>query len=148
MPLTPGKALFWHRVYLTQQRSGPVPMALVRCQEDKEAGFVVSDEPTEVKPFEEYGWRFEIEEKFLDDTSNGFPLESSLLRAVAALERRCLVLALTTLSRVAQGTEVVPQGKRRWVDLHGFQAQSSLNIGWPWVTLALSRGDNLVTRGP
>jgi hypothetical protein len=98
-------------------------------------------------PFE-YGWRFEIEEKFLDDTSNGFPLESSLLRAAAALERRCLVLALTTLSRVAQGTEVVPQGKRRWVDPHGFQAQSSLNIGWHGVTLALSRGDNLVTRGP
>jgi hypothetical protein len=50
------------------------------------------------------------------------------------------VLALTTLYLVAQGTAVVKQGKRRWVDAHGFRGQSYLNIGWNWVKLALSRG--------
>jgi hypothetical protein len=82
----------------------------------------------------------------LDDQSNGFQLESSLIRSAAALERLCLVLALTTLYLVAQGTEVVPQGKRRWVDPHGFRGQSYLKIGWHWITLALSRGYKLVTR--
>jgi hypothetical protein len=45
---------------------------------------VVSDEPTEAKTFEEYGWRFDIEENFLDDKSNGFQLESSPIRSANA----------------------------------------------------------------
>jgi hypothetical protein len=109
---------------------------------------VVSDAPTEVKTFEEYGWRFDSEANVLDDQSPGFQLESSLLRAAAALERLGWVLAITTLSLVAQGPEVVQQGKRRWVAPPWFRGQSYLKIGWPGVTLALSRGDQLVTRGP
>jgi hypothetical protein len=105
----------------------------------------VSDEPTEFKTFEEYGRRFDIEENFLDDTSNGFQLESSLIRSADALERLCGVLAMTTLSLVAQGTEVVNKGKRRWVDAHGFRGQSYLKIGWNWVKLALSKGYELIT---
>jgi len=106
---------------------------------------VVSDEPTELKTFEEYGLRFDIEENFLDDKSNGFQLESSLIRSAKALERLCCILAITTLYLVAQGTEVVTQGKRRWVDSHWFRGQSYLKIGWGWVKLALSRGYELMT---
>jgi hypothetical protein len=65
----------------------------------------VSDEPTSVHTFEEYGQRFTIEENFLDDKSNGFQLESSLVRAADALTRLCLVLAVATLYLVAQGTQ-------------------------------------------
>ena len=36
---------------------------------------------------EEYGLRFDIEENFLDDKSNEFQLEDSLIRSAAALER-------------------------------------------------------------
>jgi len=82
----------------------------------------------------------------LADQANGFQLESSLIRSAQAWERLCLVLALTTLSRVSQGTEVVTQGHRRWVDPHGFRGQSYLKIGWKWVERALSRGYELVTR--
>jgi hypothetical protein len=57
-----------------------------------------------------------------------------------------LVLALTPLYLVSQGTEVVTQGKRRWVDPHWFRGQSYLKIGWKWVQLALSKGYALVTR--
>jgi hypothetical protein len=107
---------------------------------------VVSAEPTAVKTFEEYGWRCDIEEHFLDDQSHGFQLASSWIRSAAALERLCWVLAITTLSLVAQGTEVVQHGKRRWVDPPWFRGQSYLKMGWHGVTLALSRGDKLVTR--
>jgi len=34
--------------------------------------YVVSDESAELKTLEEYGLRFDIEENFLDDKSNGF----------------------------------------------------------------------------
>jgi hypothetical protein len=96
----------------------------------------------------EYGRRFDIEEHFLDDQSHGFQLESSLIRAANALERLGGVLALTTLSLVAQGTAVVHQGTRRWVDAHGFRGQSSLKIGWNWGKLALSRRYELLTSLP
>jgi hypothetical protein len=142
--LSPGQALFWHHVYITKQWYGPVHLALGRPQDSKEYWFVVSDEPTEPKTFEEYGLRFDIEENFLDDKSNGFQLESSLIRSAKPIERLCGVLAITTLYLVAQGTEVVKQGKRRWVDPHWFRGQSYLKIGWNWVKLALSRGYELL----
>jgi hypothetical protein len=145
IPLCAGKALCWHHVYMTTNRYGPVHLALGRPTDSTEYGFVVSDEPTELKTFEEYGLRFDIEENFLDDKSNGFQLESSLSRSAKALERLCGMLAITTLYLVAQGTEVVTQGKRRWVDSHWFRGQSYLKIGWGWVKLALSRGYELMT---
>jgi hypothetical protein len=36
MPLSPGKALFWHWVYITKPRYGPVHIAMARCHEGKE----------------------------------------------------------------------------------------------------------------
>ena len=48
---------------------------------------VISDERTEVETLQEYGLRFDIEENFLDDKSNGLQLESSLIRSAKALER-------------------------------------------------------------
>jgi hypothetical protein len=145
LPLSPGKALFWHHVYMTKQEYGPVHRARGRPTDTKAYWYVVSDELTEAKTFEEYGWRFDIEESFLDDQSNGFELESSLIRSAKALERLCCVLAMTTLSLVAPGTEVVTQGTRRWVDAHWFRGQSDLKIGWNWVNLALSRGYTIMT---
>ncbi len=131
---------------MTKVRYGPVHLARARRKDGKEEWFIVSDEPTDLQTFGEYGWRFDIAENFLDDQSNGFQLESSLIRSATALERLCSVLALTTLYLVSQGTEVVTQGQRRWVDPHWFRGQSSLKIGWKWVEQALSRGYKLVTQ--
>jgi hypothetical protein len=93
---------------------------------------------------EELQWT--AEENFLDDKSNGFQLESSLIRSAQALTRLCFVLAVTTLYLVSHGTEVVQQGKRRLVDPHWFRGSSYLKIGWNWVKLALTRGYDLITR--
>lgn len=111
--LAPGRALFLHNVAITADRFGPVSLALARHTSNGELWYVVSDEPTSVQTFVEYGWRFDIEENFLDDKSNGFQLESSLVRDADALARLCLVLAVTTLYLVAQGTQVVTTHKRR-----------------------------------
>jgi Transposase DDE domain len=140
-----GQACCWPRVCITAKRYGPVHLAVARAWQGQDVWYVLSDEPTTSKTFEEYGLRFDIEENFLDDKSNGFQLESSRIRSAQALTRLCLVLALTTLYLVAQGTEVVQQGKRRWVDPHWFRGQSYMKIGWHWVKLALSKGLNLIT---
>jgi hypothetical protein len=142
--LAKGHACFWHQVSITEKRYGPVHLAAARAGDSKEYWYVLSDEPTQRHTFEEYGLRFDIEENFLDDKSNGFQLESSLIRSAQALTRLCLVLAITTLYLVSQGTEVVRQGKRRLVDPHWFRGQSYLKIGWNWVKLALSRGLDLI----
>jgi hypothetical protein len=135
-----GQACFWQQVYITDKRYGPVSLAVAQSGQGQDTWYVLSDEPADGKTFEEYGLRFDIEENFLDDKSNGFQLASSLIRSAEALTRLCLVLAVTTLSLVAQGTEVVNHGKRRWVDPHWLRGQSSLKLGWNWVKLALSRG--------
>ena len=138
--LKSGQAHFWHHVQLTDERYGPVYLALAHLAENGERWLVVSDEPTSLTTLGEYGLRFDIEENFLDDKSNGFQLESSLIRSADALTRLGFVLAITTLYLVAQGTEVVKQGKRRWVDAHWLRGNSYLKIGWNWVRSALSKG--------
>jgi len=146
VPLACGQARFWHNVTITAQRFGPVHLALARPRGGTECWFVVSDEPTDLETLDEYGLRFDIEENFLDDKSNGFQLESSLLRSADVLSRLCFVLAITTLYLVSQGTEVVRQGKRRWVDPHWFRGSSYLKIGWDWVKAALIKGFELITK--
>ncbi len=141
-----GQAVFWHNVHITGQHYGPVHIALARHPHSKEVWIVVSSEPTDMKTFVEYGLRFDIEENFLDDKSNGFQLEESLIDCADALNRLCFVLAITTLYLVSQGTVVVEQGKRRIVDAHWFRGSSYLKIGWKWIKHALSQGLDLITR--
>src|SRR5438445_2655728 len=143
--LAPGHARFWHHVWLTKKCYGPVHLVAARPLGSNEYWYVISDEPTDVETLQAYGLRFDIEENFLDDKSNGFQLESSLIRSAQALERLCCVLAMTTLYLVSVGTEVVKQGKRRWVDPHWLRGQSYLKIGWNWIKLALSKGLDLIT---
>jgi DDE family transposase len=138
--LAPGRALFLHHIVITAERYGPVSLALARHSWTGEYWYIVSDEPTSVQTFTEYGRRFDIEESFLDDKSNGFQLESSLVRDADALTRLCCVLAVATLYLVAQGTQVVTAQKRRWVDPHWLRGNSYLRIGWQWVKTALARG--------
>jgi hypothetical protein len=140
-----GQARFWHGVRLTLKGFGPLHLAVARPVGSDEYWQVISDEPTTVETLEEYGLRFDIEENFLDDKSNGFQLESSLIRSAEALERLCLVLAMTTLYLVSLGTAVVQQGKRRVIDPHWFRGISYLKIGWQWVSYALSRGYALIS---
>ena len=146
IPLARGQAQFWHEVFITEQRYGPVHLAPARPSGGREGWYVVSDEPTGLETFDEYGLRSDIEENFLDDKSNGFQLESSLVRSAEALTRLCFVLAMTTLYLACQGTEVVKQGERRWVDPHWFRGSSYLKIGWNWIKAALVKGWELLSR--
>jgi len=102
--LAPGQAFFWHGISVTGKCYGPVHMAIARRHDAKDSWIVLNDEPTDITTFKEYGLRFDIEENFLDDKSNGFQLESSLIRSIGSLTRLCFVLAMTTLYLVCQAT--------------------------------------------
>ena len=101
---------------------------------------VVSDEPTTLQTFAEYGLRFDIEESFLDDRSSGWNLQKSEIRSVCDLSRLWFILAVATLYVTAQGVEVVDSGRRRWVDTHWFRGNSYFRIGLEWVKTALQDG--------
>ncbi|MEY3298370.1 MAG: hypothetical protein RLZZ597_1630 [Cyanobacteriota bacterium] len=107
---------------------------------------IVSDEPTTLHTFEEYGLRFDIValasrrvEAFLDDPSNRWNLQKSEIRSVCALSRLWFLLAVATLYVTAQGVEVVATGKRRWVDPHWFRGNSYFRMGWDWLKTALEQ---------
>ena len=135
-----GEARFMHNSWLLEVGFGPVHLALAQVQtkDGYEQWAIVSDEKTALNTFDEYGQRFDVEENFLDDKSNGFQLESSLIRNAQVLTRLCLILAIGTLYLVATGTGVVALGLRRLVDSHWKRGLSYFKIGWRWVEYALT----------
>jgi hypothetical protein len=145
LPQRKGQAVLLQAVSLTGECYGPVHLALARPLGEEEPWLIVSDELTGPQTFKEYGLRFDIEENFLDDKSNGFQLEDSTLRSAAAIERLFFGIATATLYRVVQGSEVVAQGRRREVDPHWFRGSSYLKIGWQWLKQALNKGWQLIT---
>jgi len=82
------------------------------------------------------------------ENSTGFPWASSLRRSAPALPRLGLRLALTTRALVAQGPEVVQPGQRRGGAPQWFRGQSDMQLGGPWVKVALRKGVNLCTLYP
>ena len=58
--LAPGRALFLQNVAITAEQFGPVSLALARHSRNGEYWYIVSDEPTSVYTFEEYGRRFRL----------------------------------------------------------------------------------------
>ena len=142
-----GQATYFHNVLLRKTaRYGPVHIIVGRNNVNGEFWAILSDEPTNLQTFAEYGLRFDIEEGFLDDQSSGWNIQQSQIRSVCALSRLWFVLALATLYVTAQGTEVVETDKRRWVDPHWFRGNSYFRIGWDWLKGAAMTGWTLIQR--
>jgi hypothetical protein len=140
-----GEARCFHRVRVHRRDwFGPVHIALGCNNVNGEFWAILSDEPTSLHTFEEYGLRFDIEESFLDDQSGGWNLQKSEIRSVCALSRLCFILAVATLYVTAQGVDVVASGQRRRVDPHWFRGNSYFRIGWDWVKTALLQGWQLI----
>ncbi len=146
LPLKRSQAHCFHHISVTDQKYGPVHLAIGKPLDSQECWYLLSSQPTSRTTFAEYGLRFDIEESFLDDKSNGFQLESSRLRQAPALNRLCFVLAVATLFLVSQGTVVVETQQRRFVDAHWFRGSSYLKIGWRWVRRARIKGWDLIDR--
>jgi hypothetical protein len=140
-----GEVRCFHNVKLHKtQWYGPVHLIFGRNNVNGEFWAIVSDEKTNLQTFYEYGLRFDIEETFLDDQSNGWNLQKSEIRSVCDLSRLFFILAVATLYVTAQGIAVVESGRRRWVDTHWFRGNSYFRIGFEWVKAALQEGWRLV----
>jgi len=128
-----GEARCLHNVRLLGQALGPVHLVLA-CPDDHpdDPWLLASDEPTDLSTLDEYAFRFDIEETFLDKKSGGFQLESSELACPEALERLMLIVALATVHFLSTGLGVVRAKLRRWVDTHWDRGLSYFKIGWRW----------------
>lgn len=136
-----GEVVLLQGVTLTKTKAmAGLHLALARDPLSRQLWMVVSDQPTTLQTFREYGERFQIEEELLDEKSNGFQLERSEIRSVPALSRLCLVMAVATLLLTVQGQQVVSDGKRQWVDAHWQRGNSYLRIGWNWLKGVLHQG--------
>jgi len=136
-----GAAHFYHGVRLLGQAIGPAHLALAQLDApNQEPWYVASDEPTDLATLAEYGQRFDLEENFLDDKSNGFQVEASRLTTTEALERLFLVLAVATLHFTSVGVEVERRQLRHWVDSHWDRGMSYFKIGWSWLRQQFRRG--------
>jgi hypothetical protein len=81
-----GEVRCFHRVRVHRRDwFGPVHIALGCNNVNGEFWAILSDEPTSLHTFEEYGLHFDIEESFLDDQSVGWNLQKSEIRSVCAL---------------------------------------------------------------
>jgi len=141
-----GHANFYHNVYLTEEKFGPVHVAFARLSGKRETWLIVSDEPTDQDTLKEYGLRYDIEEGFKDDKSGAFQLEASGFREASALTRLYLVIAVATLFLVSQGVDVVEKGLRSRVDPHWKRGLSYLKIGLRWVLAASTKGYQLIKK--
>jgi hypothetical protein len=65
-----GHALFLHKVWITDRRFGPVYLALAHVQTRNgfEEWTILSDDPTDLSTFDEYGLRFDLEMVFMQMT--------------------------------------------------------------------------------
>jgi hypothetical protein len=136
-----GEAHFYHGIRLLGQALGPLHLAVAQLDEPhQDPWYVVSDEPTDLTTFDEYGLRFDLEENFLDDKSNGFQVEASRLEEPEALERLFLVLAVATLHFTSVGLGVVRRKLRHWVDSHWDRGMSYFKMGWSWLRQQFRRG--------
>jgi hypothetical protein len=143
--LKPGEALLFQQVRLFKRYPVEnVNVIFAREATSGELWLIVSSEPVTLQTLKDYGLRFDIEENFLDDKSNGFNWEKSGLRDPLALSRLCLVLAVATLYLTMQGTAIVAAEKRRWVDVHTDRGMSYLKIGWQWVKSYVRKGWDLL----
>jgi hypothetical protein len=77
-----GEVVLLQKVTLTKAHAlSGLHLALARDPLSHQVWMVVSDEPTTLQTFREYGKRFQIEEELLDEKSNGFQLERSEIRS-------------------------------------------------------------------
>jgi hypothetical protein len=141
-----GEAVCLHNVRIHKgQWYGIVHIIVGRNNVNGEFWGIISDEPTTLHTFAEYALRFDIDENFLDDQSNGWNMQRSEIRSVVALSRLWFILALATLYVTAQGDDVVASGQRRRIDTHWFRGNSYFRIGWEWVKAASLKGWQVIS---
>jgi hypothetical protein len=139
-----GEAKMYHQVRLWEQGIETVNLALAYPEKVAEPWAVITDETPTLQTLYQYGFRFRVEELFLDSKSGIFGLTDSRLRDPQKLNRLYLVVAIAILYGTVTGTTVQLSGLRQQVDLHYSRGLSYLKIGLRWLRGSIHKGRELI----
>ena len=137
--LEPYQPCFLQGVRLTQQRYGPVNIALVWDGDPQHDPWrIATDQRAGLQTLTDYALRMGIDLGFLDDKSAGFHLEDTELLLPRRLDHLLLVMAWGSLYLVSLGTHLVATGQRQMIDAHYTRQLSYLQLGWRWLDYLLA----------
>lgn len=137
--LDPYRPRFLQRVRLTQQRYGPVNVAMVWDGDSEHVPwYIATDQRAGLQTLTDYALRMGIDFGFLDDKSAGFQMEDTELVSPRRLNHLLLIMALSSLYLVSLGTHVVATDQRRLIDSHWQRRLSYLQLGWRWLDYSLA----------
>lgn len=130
-PVAPYQPGWLQAVHLTQQRYGPVNVAVAWDGDAQhEPWRIATDQPASPDTLTDYARRMGIDFGFLDDKSAGFQLEETELEQPRPLDHLLLVMAWCSLYLVSVGTHLVATGQRQLIDAHHTRRLSYLQLGW------------------
>lgn len=125
-----------------------VNLVLATVKGAKDSWAVITDEVPNLQTLRHYGFRFCVEELFLDSKSGAFGLEDSRLRSVTSIKCLYLVAAIALLYATTQGMTVQIAGLRTTVDPHWRRGLSYLKIGLRYLQGVVNKGRALLTPIP
>lgn len=139
-----GHVKLYHQAQVWAEARFQCNLALASMRGAKDSWAIITDEPPTLDTFWEYGFRFCVEELFLDSKSGVFDWEGSRVRNVPSLERLYLVVAVAVLFATLQGMAVQRAGLRRHVDSHRRRGLSYLKVGLRWLAGVIHKGRKLL----
>jgi hypothetical protein len=138
--LVPCQPHFLQRVHLTQQRYGPLNVAMLWDGHPQHDPWrIATDQRAGQQTLSDYALRMGIDLGFLDDKSAGFQLEDTRLDSPTRLDHLLLVTAWSSLYLVSLGTQLVAMGQRRLMDAHWERRLSYMQLGWRWLNYLLAQ---------
>jgi hypothetical protein len=117
-----------------------VNLVLAALKGAKDSWAVITDEVPNLQTLRHYGFRFCVEELFLDSKSGAFGLEDSRLRSVTSIKCLYLVATIALLYATIQGMTVQIAGLRTTVDPHWRRGLSYLKIGLRYLQGVVNKG--------
>ena len=121
---------FWSgTVQLWKEHAWNTQLTAMWEEGNKEAWFLISDQPAGRKRVKEYRWRMRVESTFQDMKSRGWQWESTLARDRQRLERMLLVLFLCFWWLMHLAAACIHNGKRSRYDRHDRRDKGHLRLG-------------------
>jgi hypothetical protein len=127
------------RVLLWQKSTLETDLSAVWDEEQREAWFLISDQPACRRRVQEYGWRMRVESTFQDAKSRGWNLEASLVADRERLDRLLLALFVAMWWVIHLAACCVHHGQRHRFDRHDRRDKSLFRLGCLWLRDILRR---------
>jgi len=127
------------RVLCWQEHSIDTYLSAVWDAEQREAWFLISDQPAGRRRVQEYAWRMRVASTFQDAKSRGWNLEASLIADRQRLNRLLLALFVAMWWVIHLAASCIHQGQRERFDRHDRRDKSLFRLGSLWLKDILRR---------